>query len=1072
MEVFLGPFHPALEEALVREVAAHKRDDALAPLLILLPSDTLRRRVKLLLARERGLSLLNVFVLTFYQLSLTLYEEAHGAPPTVQDDALFEEALRALLRSGEPGTSTFAGLEETVGGCGALWQSLRDLKDGTVEPDRVLEALEEGHFAAERRAKLESLLLLFRSFCSRLADWGFRDFTDVDLAAREAVDGSRFLAQFRRIFYYGFYDLTQVQLDLFHAVARTYPVTLFFPLVRHHPAWDFAQRFYERHVHGAARQATALSAPDWTAALFHASRAPLPSGAAPACRIYSAAGSRDEVLLTAKEILRLASDEGFGFEEVGVVARSLEPYGGWIRNIFREHSIPIACAPPEPALRFPAVKTALLLMNLPAGGYLRSQVVQLVSSPFFNARRFCPPGLVPRPDLWDALTRRLGIARGIEEWARLERHRGAGLTLRGEDEEGDRGALRVGAEQVRLLWEIVSALQTDLSALGRQGSWRGLAEAWRGLFEKYLDFDGSAEIGEGNVGRIRSLVFEALQALAALEPVQPRVPLADFIRAFERLLAGASLAPEEGDARGVWVLDAMAARGLSFRALFLLGLNEGIFPRTIREDAFLRDSDRRRLQSVLGYKVGEKLAGFDEEKLLFALLASGARERLYCLYARSDESGRALAPSWYLTELEKALGRDRASRIAIPRAIADKKRLEPFSRADLSPPEELALGLSLEGGDPEPLLSSCGLPASVYRRGVATLARLENVRSRLHALDGNTGSLPEFWNAFNERGVAPTALERYSQCPFRFFASHVIGLEPLDRPEEQAGIEPSSKGKLVHSILKDFFQELIDSGYFSRPRPTSEILPLLEAVARKTFRDFERENPVGYAAVWESVQEELLQLLKAEVTADLEGLTASGYRPIALEAELEGAFPPEWQDPLGGLRLRGKIDRVDLQREQKRLRVIDYKYRSGKNAGTTDTNPQLAAVRGDRLQLPLYILLARQLAAADAEIDAGFRFLAPLWAKTPPAACFSAKDLEGAIGASLRETLSFLLRGIREGLFFIQPGDHCALCDFAAICRKNHPPTRWRHRNDPITEAHRALRRKRIVRENEPNSAP
>ena len=42
-------------------------------------------------------------------------------------------------------------------------------------------------------------------------------------------------------------------MDLFHAVARHYPTTLFFPLLTcqpGHEAWRFAERFYERYVQG------------------------------------------------------------------------------------------------------------------------------------------------------------------------------------------------------------------------------------------------------------------------------------------------------------------------------------------------------------------------------------------------------------------------------------------------------------------------------------------------------------------------------------------------------------------------------------------------------------------------------------------------------------------------------------------------------------------------------------------------------------------------------------------------------------------------------------------------------
>ena len=43
---------------------------------------------------------------------------------------------------------------------------------------------------------------------------------------------------------------------------------------------------------------------------------------------------------------------------------------------------------------------------------------------------------------------------------------------------------------------------------------------------------------------------------------------------------------------GVQVLEVQQARGLSFRAIFLLGMNEKVFPRLIREDPFLSDAAR------------------------------------------------------------------------------------------------------------------------------------------------------------------------------------------------------------------------------------------------------------------------------------------------------------------------------------------------------------------------------------------------------------------------------------------------------------------------------------------------
>src|SRR4029078_10778473 len=114
-------------------------------------------------------------------------------------------------------------------------------------------------------------------------------------------------------------------------------------------------------------------------------------------------------------------------------------------------------------------------------------------------------------------------------------------------------------------------------------------------------------------------------------------------------------------------------------------MNEGVFPRAIREDAFLRDRDREVLERDLGYKVSQKLTAFDEEKLLFTLLAGAARERLYCSFQRADENGRGLAPTWYLRRLQRALEESHrpCETVAIPRSVTEKAATVPYQRENL-----------------------------------------------------------------------------------------------------------------------------------------------------------------------------------------------------------------------------------------------------------------------------------------------------------------------------------------------------------------------------------------------------
>src|SRR5689334_7841731 len=261
MEIVLGPFHPYLEDAVVQEIVRLKDGDPLAPILVLVPSNSLRRRLKILFSRERGLNFLNLHILTFFQLSRRLLEERFGGQiPALQESGLLEEVLRQTIRTKLPGTAAFAGLEEKTGGSAALWQTIRDLKDGGVDPATALEAA-RGDLFEESTESVEALLALYDRFLAGAANWELRDYADLDALALEHTAESPYLKSFNRVLYYGFYDLTQVQLDVFLAVARRYPTVVFFPLVhdrRKHPAWTFAEKFYERYLRGLAGRDSAI----------------------------------------------------------------------------------------------------------------------------------------------------------------------------------------------------------------------------------------------------------------------------------------------------------------------------------------------------------------------------------------------------------------------------------------------------------------------------------------------------------------------------------------------------------------------------------------------------------------------------------------------------------------------------------------------------------------------------------------------------------------------------------------------------------------------------------------------
>src|SRR5437879_1306397 len=428
LSVVTGPFHPDLDNALVAESHSLKQDDPLRPLAIVVPSHQLARRVKWLLSVEQGRALLECHVLTFHQLAMTVLREASGEIlPALVNGSFREELLRYLVDRGVPGAEAFRDRRGMQGLWTGLWATVQDLKGARGDPSAVLQALDEGRLRTDEPARLAALVRVYAAVLEVDRALRLADPDDLAALAMERVGDSSFLKRMARICYYGFYDLTQGQLDFFKAVAGAYAATLFFPLRPASSAYRFAQRFFETYIHGLAVRVEG-GPPIPTSSSLADEMVPAVRGT---CRIVSAVGVEDEVWAAAKEILRLIEDGHCDPLEIGVVARTLDPYLPALRRVFDDNRIPFACRVGEPLIHEPLVKTLIRFLRLPVDAFPRASMIEVLTSPAFRVDAIRVQGgisstsFTPRPDLWDWATRRLGIVRGNP----VDRSLGDGLRL-------------------------------------------------------------------------------------------------------------------------------------------------------------------------------------------------------------------------------------------------------------------------------------------------------------------------------------------------------------------------------------------------------------------------------------------------------------------------------------------------------------------------------------------------------------------------------------------------------------------------------------------------------------------
>ena len=432
-------------------------------------------------------------------------------------------------------------------------------------PRIALEALSEGHFAQRTNQRTSELLALLQTVLRFCAEKNIQDHSDLDKTATRQVPESQILKQFRADFVLRLLRFNPDSARLFSCSLAALSDHAFFSAAVDQPphdGWSFAERFYQRYLQGRGSNDTTENLVDepgrknglpLTFGIFDQDpqRQYRPLSTNWHCRIFNTFGIHDEISAVAKEILRLVSDDNMALDQIGVVARSLDGYGASIKEVFPQHQIPIAASIEEPLVQFPLTKAAMLLLNLPAKDYLRSQVIDLLSSPYFQLNSAGGDITDLRPDLWDLATRELAICKGLKEWQRLERYTAKDLILSQISNDEEPRKITIAAAQLRALAKILMALTQDLNQLPAQASWNQYANSWKALLKKYLgvvpeltvDPDDTDTLVGNQIGR-------TLDQIARLDAVEPNVLLHEFSQTFQHWLERGTLVATNQNVRG------------------------------------------------------------------------------------------------------------------------------------------------------------------------------------------------------------------------------------------------------------------------------------------------------------------------------------------------------------------------------------------------------------------------------------------------------------------------------------------------------------------------------------------
>ncbi len=525
--------------------------------------------------------------------------------------------------------------------------------------------------------------------------------------------------------------------------------------------------------------------------------------------------------------------------------------------------------------------------------------------------------------------------------------------------------------------------------------------------------------------------------------------LLEFQRFCQDYLLSLELPPLPESLPGIKVLPLREARGLTAPYVFMVGLEQGVCPRSYVSDWKLSHLDRCELKS-LGIELETSEQYKIQEKLAFYWTIQTATERLYLVAREQNNAGQPLSRSAFLDEILRWFPDlwDRALKYGLaPEPPLDfascygsselRKRWASYL---VTPLTELSVS---ERAMAEELL----LEPEYLQMGW----RIYQYQERQHRffesfLSSAAENLLEFLVG-EQRILSLTALEDYQRCPYQFFFKHLLKVRALIKPELRPG--GRDLGNLYHQVLQEFGENY--RGDILYRADELKYQQILRGVFEKYFQQWQEQAANDLDRLILKFQEEQIwQNLVRWLKQELEWSEKNGSRFYFRYLEFAfgnkcGEFDPEsvfepYEFELQGrmIRLSGKIDRVDMD-EQGNFVVYDYKL----GRGTTRND----LLKLEQLQIPAYLLALEQLGVAMGQgvggCYLGMKHRAAreengVWHET------RFTTVKGIITATewdqwlsgTKELLAELVLRIRQGKFHPQLEQCFDYCEYQDCCRK------------------------------------
>lgn len=652
-------------------------------------------------------------------------------------------------------------------------------------------------------------------------------------------------------------------------------------------------------------------------------------------RLYRANNNYDEIEFVAKDILRLVREKQYRFKDISVICRDVDNYEKVVSAIFSEYEIPYY------------IDKKIDIASNPLIVFINS-AVDIISKnwTYESMFKYLKTGLIKEfrgiegAELIDELENYV-LAYGIKGKKWMEEWVNYSSSILKEEEISEENKQRL-----ERLNDIRETIVTPLDEFNKQCKGKKTLKEFATILyefldskldimdtlDKYVDYfkENDMAIEAKEYSEVRDIFIDVLEQEVDVLGNEV-MDLNEFMKVLNIGLSQyeMGLIPVALDQVNIGDITRIKSRGT--KALYIIGVNDGVLPSASKEEGILSDNDREiLLEKGISLASDTRTKIFEEQFLVYTAFTI-AEEYLVVTYPLADFEGKSQRPSIIVHRLKKILPNVKEESEGFK--LVDDKYEKISAKIPTLNELMIAIRKNYDGAEIEDYWKYV---YHWYLREPKWKERIEYVRKGLEYTNLENNISKEkakklYEDNKNKISLSVSRLERYAQCPFAYYIQY--GLKAKDRKIYE--FTAPDLGSFMHEILDEFTNEIKEKDLKWSDLSKENCRNIINSLVDNQVKN-NKSSILNSSKRYSYFTDRFKRILTKSVMVISEQMKRSDFE--IYKNELAFGFSKDVNSikldlPSGeSFYLNGRIDRVDKLNldGETYLRIIDYKTGSKK----------------------------------------------------------------------------------------------------------------------------------------------